>query len=134
MKPHWTNAPAILAVAEHDPDHNLRVWEPADPETWINSNGTFVDWRNLRNVTPLYPITSDEQLLDNVKKLVHDHSESDAVAMVRGLMDRLAEAWEEGFEASETRWRHVYDGHPVPEGEMCHECSAKNPYRQGQDS
>lgn len=41
-----------------------------------------------------------------------------------------AEAWEEGCSASDTAWEHVYFGHPVPEGEICPECSTGNPYRQ----
>lgn len=48
----------------------------------------------------------------------------------RWLEQVKAEAWDEGYSASETTWKHIYDGHPVPEGEMCPECSTGNPYRQ----
>ena len=46
----------------------------------------------------------------------------------------LVEAWDGGHAASELGWMHAWDGHPVPEGEMCDECGAKNPYRQEKDA
>ena len=45
----------------------------------------------------------------------------------------LEKAWNEGHYASNTEWEHTYYGHPVPEGEICPECSAGNPYRKEQD-
>ncbi len=39
------------------------------------------------------------------------------------------DAWEDGKRAESTAWRHVFDGHPVPEGEPCDECGGRNPYR-----
>lgn len=51
----------------------------------------------------------------------------------RWLKQVQAEAWDEGYSASETTWKHIYDGHPAPEGEMCPECSTGNPYRQEPD-
>ena len=42
-----------------------------------------------------------------------------------------AEAWDEGAAAVDTQYEHIFNGHPVPEGEMCDVCEAlgKNPYR-----
>ena len=51
-------------------------------------------------------------------------------AFDRWLEQVKAEAWDEGHSASETSWEHIYDGHPVPEGEMCPECSVGNPYKE----
>lgn len=50
-------------------------------------------------------------------------------AFDRWLNAIKAEAWQEGHSASESEWMHTFDGHPVPEGEMCPECSTGNPYR-----
>lgn len=52
----------------------------------------------------------------------------------RWLEQVKAEAWDEGYSASETTWKHTYDGHPAPEGEICPECSTGNPYRKEQDA
>lgn len=41
-------------------------------------------------------------------------------------------AWDEGRKAEALSWKHVFDGHPVAEGEMCGECKVVNPYRKGQ--
>lgn len=43
------------------------------------------------------------------------------------------EAWSEGVNASDTQYEHIFNGHPVPEGEMCGECEmlSKNPYSNG---
>ena len=51
-------------------------------------------------------------------------------AFNRWLKQVKAEAWEEGYSASESEWMHTLDGPPVPEGEKCPECSKGNPYRQ----
>ena len=50
----------------------------------------------------------------------------------RWLKQVRAEAWNEGRYASDTAWEHTYYGHPVPEGEICPECSAGNPYKETQ--
>ena len=52
------------------------------------------------------------------------------LAFDRWLSQVKAEAWCEGKRASDTAWEHIYYGHPVPEGEICPECSTGNPYRQ----
>jgi len=46
-----------------------------------------------------------------------------------GLAEVKAAAWDQGQRAEETAWKHVFDGHPVPEGEMCGQCEVRNPYR-----
>lgn len=38
------------------------------------------------------------------------------------------EAWQEGQRAESLAWEHIWDGHPVPEGEICDECKVENPY------
>ena len=47
----------------------------------------------------------------------------------RWLAGVKADAWDEGKRAEEIGWTHVYDGHPVREGETCDECIVSNPYR-----
>ena len=48
----------------------------------------------------------------------------------RWLASVKAEAWEQGRRAEEKAWIHVFDGHPVEEGDMCDQCSTDNPYRE----
>lgn len=42
------------------------------------------------------------------------------------------EAWDEGRNSTDSEYEHLFNGHPVPEGEMCGECEqwAQNPYRR----
>ena len=41
-----------------------------------------------------------------------------------------AEAWGEGYRASDVAWVHAYSGHPVLEEEMCSGCRPSNPYAE----
>lgn len=42
------------------------------------------------------------------------------------------EAWSEGRNSADVEYEHIFNGHPVPEGEMCEECEelGRNPYRK----
>ena len=46
----------------------------------------------------------------------------------------LANAWDGGAYAVDTQYEHIFNGHPVAEGEMCDVCEmlSKNPYRKEQ--
>lgn len=68
---------------------------------------------------------------DEPQFTTREHATTGAEEMYRELiMPVLAEAWDEGHSASEAEWMHTFDGHPVPEGELCPECSTGNPYRK----
>lgn len=55
-----------------------------------------------------------------------------AVAVLEAVTPLIAaQAWGQGYAASQQEWRHVYDGHTVEPGDefgMCTECGQGNPY------
>ena len=56
----------------------------------------------------------------------------DAQVFRDAVREALADAWDEGYAASQREWEHVYDGHtidPDVSDEMCTECGQGNPYR-----
>lgn len=85
-----------------------------------------------------------EQALD-LSKMVEDKVKKklDWAEQELGRYDRMIaeverataeKAWDEGREAEELAWEHAYNGHPVPEGEVCDECVVENPYRKAVQS
>ena len=54
------------------------------------------------------------------------------VRRLQAVVEQIkAEAWDEGYYASETGWIHAYDGHVIdPDGDdTCLTCPKGNPYR-----
>lgn len=51
------------------------------------------------------------------------------------VREALADAWDQGYAASQLEWEHVYDGHSVDPDEadgLCTQCGQGNPYRKEQ--
>lgn len=62
---------------------------------------------------------------DDLKDFYHN---SARVALEAVAPRIAAAAWDEGHDAAQIDWKHVYDGHPVGPGEMCDQCGRPNPY------
>lgn len=52
--PDWTSAPAVVAWVVWDGLCTEKAWVKAG-DNWMSSDGEVVDWKDLRDVTPLYP-------------------------------------------------------------------------------
>lgn len=66
-----------------------------------------------------------EELVAQLEKV-----EAERDAALACIAEAAAKAWDEGRAVEKLAWEHAFDGHPVPEGEMCGECVVENPYRK----
>lgn len=80
----------------------------------------------------MYDFTTEDVLHEVLWSRIDEAKPKYRRAFEAWLSGVKAEAWDEGKRSADLEYEHIFNGHPVPEGEMCDECleAMKNPYRE----